>query len=116
MSDRKTRELMEQVTPELLERHPRRSGWILQETVLDHGDRRASLDIWTKTRGDGVILEALAPTPGRPPGAASCARTVGELTVLEDRTLQEILEKIFPEEPGQEEGERTPEGRADALD
>ena len=104
MSDRKTRELMEQVTPELLERHLRRSGWILQETVLDHGDRRASLDIWTKTRGDGVILEALAPTPGRPHGAASCARTVGELTVLEDRTLHEILEKIFPEGSGQETG------------
>ena len=104
MIDRKSRELLERVTPELLEQHLRRSGWILQETVMDHGDRRASLDIWTKTRGDGMILESLAPTPGRPHGPASCTRTVGELAILEDRTLHEILEKILTEEPGQETG------------
>ena len=94
MSNEDLQEMPERLTPEMIEQHLRRTGWMLQETVLDHGDQRASLDIWTKTR-DQETWEMLAPTPGRPCSISGMAMPVGQLAVMENRPHQEVLEEIL---------------------
>ena len=94
MSDENLEEMMGRLTPEIIEQHLRRTGWTMQERVLDHGDQRASLDIWTKTRNQET-WEALAPTPGRPCSRSGLSMPVGQLAVMENRPHRKVLEEIL---------------------
>ena len=111
---RETVEQLRRITPAMIESYLENRGFTLIETVLDR------LDVWTRWYEDrqmgDEVMEVLAPTLGdegteQAPWWPANARTIGELSVLEDRNPNDIIQEMLAQAETNREG---PENRANS--